>query len=128
MKAIIVGTLITALAIGTTPRAEAGDEGWAAFGGVLGGLLLSKTVFSDHGHHRTVRHHREAYRSERATGHYEYRREKRWIPGCWVTVRDDCGRSYREWQPGYYKHFEVKVWVADCNPGYRCARKQVCRH
>lgn len=99
---------------------QAGDEGWAALGGLIGGLALGQ--ISSHSSH-TVVHRVNSYSScdsRRVTRHrprttrkwrYEYITERHWVPGCWVFERDRCGRRYRVWQDGYYETVRRKVRV-----------------
>lgn len=47
------------------------------------------------------------------SGHYEYRTEWIWVPGCWVYEDTGCG-SRQVWQPGYYETVRNKVWVSTC--------------
>jgi hypothetical protein len=48
-------------------------------------------------------------------GHWEYRKQRVWIPGHWEWVVGRCGQERRVWVDGYYRFKKVKVWV----PNYR---------
>jgi hypothetical protein len=48
-------------------------------------------------------------------GHWEYRKQKVWIPGHWEYVMSRHGHERRVWIDGYYTIRKVKVWV----PNYR---------
>ncbi|MFT5122450.1 MAG: hypothetical protein ACI9TH_004866 [Kiritimatiellia bacterium] len=90
------------------PQAQAGDEGWAAFGGLLGGAVLTHAAYQSHGHHAAPSHgssHRES------SGHFEYREERVWVPGHYDYERDACGHKVRVFHPGHYKSETVKVWI-----------------
>lgn len=112
--------LAAAVLTGFAPRqAQAGDDGWAALGGFIGGLIVHD-IFEPH-HHTTViketryrsdyqprrNHHRETH-SER----YEYRWEKKWVPGYYSYEEDSCGYVEKIWHPGYYTRVKVKVLVS----------------
>ena len=127
-------TLLIAVAAATAAsfsfgpsEARAGDEGWAAFGGFVGGTLLSSFTSSQH-RHSSGRHyrsepshgHRETVVVERPSGHYEYQTRQVWIEGHYDYERDECGRRIKVWHPGYYKCEEVKVWVEHCAPVRSC--------
>lgn len=106
------------------PRAvHAGDEGWAALGGFLGGVLLSQ---GHHHEHRTVIREKIYHRERVSQGHYEYQTRRIWHPGRFVHVRRDCGRVRRVWEPGYYQHEKVKVWVPSLHVSYRSGHRSGC--
>ena len=111
-----------------TSTARAGDEGWAAFGGFVGGVLVNEV--SHHLHHRS--HSRSAYGRPAVvhpapvvvqpapvvvhaappppSGHWETRAQQYWVPGQWVTQHTPCGYQ-TVWQPGYYATRHTRVWV-----------------
>lgn len=106
----IIPLVIAVGTMGIPSTSQAGDEGWAA----LGGLLLGGAIFGHHhGHHteyRTV--HREVIVEKPVShGHYEYRTKKVWHPGYYTHRKLPCGTVRKVWEPGYYEHRKVKVWV-----------------
>lgn len=112
-KFVIVPVLMVALLIGRPIEAQAGDEGWAALGGFLGGALLTRAAQcrSYHASYAPVVTETVVVHEPIETGHYEYRTDKEWVPGYWSYVEDRCGRIEKVWHPGRYEYVEVKVWV-----------------
>lgn len=110
-KLLWMGTLALALSMAGSGTAQAGDEGWAALGGFIGGAILSD-AFGHHGHHsvetrvivnepyyvREVVHHAPRYVSRRV-----------WHEGYWSYAHDRCGRRIKTWNPGYYTVEQVRV-------------------
>ena len=118
-KLALAAALIAPL--GLIQETHAGDEGWAAFGGFVGGTLISSFTSgrSHHGHHSS-HHHHETVVVERPSGHYEYQTRKVWIEGHYDYERDRCGRRIKVWHPGHYKYEKVKVWVETRSRGRSC--------
>lgn len=115
-KWILIALLGTGLGLGTTLETRAGDDGWAAFGGFLGGTILANMAHHG-GHHTTVHHEvviREpVYEVEVApAGHYEVVRKKIWNPGYYSYAHDRCGRRIKVWNEGFYTFRDVEVWVS----------------
>ena len=116
--------------MGLPSVSQAGDEGWAA----LGGVLLGGALFGNHGHHteyRTV--HREVVIEEPVSrGHYEYRSKRVWHQGYYTHQRLACGTLRKVWEPGHYEYRKVKVWVPATQvvvhrPSYRrSSRRSSC--
>jgi hypothetical protein len=127
----LIGLAAASLAAGPSVTAQAGSDGWAAFGGFLGGLILSDIAYQSP---RTVYVHsapvvertvvvREPYRE--VIVHqpyrevvvyppppvYEVRTARVWVPGAYRYESDYCGRAIRVWSPGYYttRHHQVRV-------------------
>ena len=118
---IILATAVILLAY--TPKAQAGNDGWAAFGGFLGGVIVSSIGHdirknrhgSHHGNHSSVeiRYGRNYGSSHHSNGHYEYRTIKRWAPGYWEYQEDHHGATIKIWMKGHYIYHKEKVWVRD---------------
>lgn len=115
MKTISTLTLIAAIAAFITPQqAKAGDKEKAIIGGLIGGIIIGSVLADDDHHHTTVSYsHRSSHRDQCNTGHWEWRSEKRWVPGYYRYSRDRCGYKVRTWVSGYYEYNKRKVWVSD---------------
>jgi hypothetical protein len=127
----IVSIAVVALGVAVaSPQAQAGDEGWAAFGGFVGGTILSSFTSG----HRSSHHHVSSHRSshghsshhhgrvvEQPSGHYEYQTRQVWVPGHYDYERDECGHRIKVWHPGHHKSETVKVWVSH-RSSYRSCR------
>lgn len=140
-------TFICAFLLVSSPQqAHAGDEGWAAFGGFVGGYLVNE--FSHHAHARKggYRHRapttcssgyrRASYARPVAyapavvarpvhiapapppapCGHWETRKEKYWVQGGYATRNTPCGPR-TEWHEGHWATREQRVWVEDTGYG-----------
>jgi hypothetical protein len=44
-------------------------------------------------------------------GHWESVMVKTWVPARWVATRDNCGRSVRVYERGYFTYRNERVWV-----------------
>ena len=101
--------------------AHAGDEGWAALGGFIGGAIFSNIANqrgdSDRYHYDNgiTRGNHSAVTvvvgNDGRRGYYKYQQVKRWVPGYHAYRRDECGRQIKVWHNGYYTHDRVRVWV-----------------
>jgi hypothetical protein len=106
----IAGAMATAAPV----AGQAGDEGWAALGGFLGGTILGEVFHGHHGHHGHQGGHTvvvEEHHYVQPAGHYEYEKREVWHEGYYSYEYDRCGRRIRVWNPGYYTYTTVKVWV-----------------
>ena len=136
----IIGLAAAVWVGGPSVPARAGSDGWAAFGGFLGGLILSDyssrsshTVYIDRSPivERTVVV-REPYREvvvyepyrevvvyepyreviiHRPAPVYEVRSTQVWIPGGYRYEVGRSGHSIRSYSPGYYHSYHPKVRV-----------------
>jgi hypothetical protein len=102
-----------------------GNEGWAALGGFVGGLIVGNSrcapppacyypppvVYTPVVVERPVIIERPV-----ETGYYRYEERQVWEPGRWVYERDYCGNRIRTWVPGCYRTVQVKTWVPGCPP------------
>jgi len=120
-KLVTIG-LIGALVFGVAQPVKAGDREWAAAAGLLGGIIIG-SQYNSHSHHTIEYGYRtmpgsgscDTYRPPREPeGHYEYRTERVWVPGCWEYEYNSCGRRVSYWRPGYYKTYETRIWVSHC--------------
>lgn len=108
-KSMWFSVLLGGAVIATPHSACAGDEGWAALGGFLGGVLIGQSASCVP---RTVIHRDVIVESRPSVcGHYEWVEERYWIPGRYVVERDRCGRRTRVWEPGRYAYRKVRVWT-----------------
>ncbi len=115
MKSTISIFLTATFFLASTPKAQAGDDGWAAFGGFLGGVIVSSIS------HDIKNRHHDRHREEvvyydlghNSYGHYEYRTIKTWVPGCWTYREDHHGRTIKVWVEGYYTYEKERIWVRD---------------
>ena len=123
-KSILLTMTLLLVAFAVPNSSEARDEGWAALGGLVGGLLISDIQHNRHSHASRVSrvHHAEPVRR----GHYEFREEKSWVPGCWKESIDDCGHVTRYWEEGYNEIRSVKVWVPHRVRELRVVRRAAC--
>lgn len=80
MKKLLIASLAALMVASATVPAQAGDEGLAIIGGVIGGLIIGEAL-RDHRHH--PRPHRQRYYDY---GYYSYERT------CWTEYR-------RDWDP-----------------------------
>lgn len=127
-----------------SPRVYTGDEGWAALGGFVSGLIAANAGHRQfHAEHYNRGRHRSEIKYERhrgsevvvsinrsrhvQPGHYEYRTVRRWVPGHWVYHEDDCGRTTKVWSSGHYAHRTIKVWV-EYHPRHYSGARYVCRN
>ena len=105
-----ISIFVTAIFLfANAPKAQAGGEGWAAFGGFLGGVIasgISRDIRNRH--HETVVYYEPGHNSY---GHYEYRTFKRWVPGCWTYQEDHHGTPVKVWVEGYFTYEKERVWV-----------------
>lgn len=112
MKNTLIGIIALSLGLAfAAPQAQARDDGWAAFGGLIGGAILAHAVFqgSSHGSHHGYSVHGYSHSSK--GGRYEYRQQRVWVPGHYDYERDACGHKVRVFHPGHHKIELVKVWV-----------------
>lgn len=125
MKAtwMVVG-LSGMMAFATVQPVQAMNKEWAAVAGFVGGLLVANAgpcgpvyrtapVYRDYSTQYYTSEPRVTVQySTRARGHYQWQTEREWVPGCWTYEDMGCGRSRKVWQPGHYRTFRTKVWVA----------------
>ncbi len=122
-KTISIFLAAAVILLAYTPKAQAGNDGWAAFGGFLGGVIVSSIGHdirkhrhnSSCGHHggAEIRYGRNYGSSHRSNGHYEYRTIKRWSPGYWEYQERYCDTPIKVWVAGHYDYHKEKVWVRD---------------
>jgi hypothetical protein len=130
----IMGMVVAAIAGGTPDVARAGDDGWAALGGFLGGALLTEMFHHAGGSRAAVVYHHEAphHHVAKRRGHYRQEYRNVWVPGHYEIRQRRCGGDYRVWIPGYYTQRKVEVWVQDGrhhrgHASYRHQRYARCR-
>ena len=119
-KSTLITLAMLAAPLCFTQQAQAGDEGWAAFGGFVGGTLVAN--YNNHSRHSSRSNHGGSHYQSRSThnhhsshqpsGHYEYESRRVWVEGHYDYERDRCGHLVKVWHPGYYKYEKVKVWVS----------------
>lgn len=135
---IVLAILLGSQTLSLVP-AHAGDEGWAALGGFIGGALLNEVV-----HHRgkrsvgryappvhsggcapsrTTRHPAPppahyAHAAPAPRGHWEARTQKVWVPGRYIHQATPCGGYQKVWQSGYWDKRTQRVWVEDVSGGH----------
>jgi len=119
---------------------RAGDEGWAALGGFIGGLVVSGAS-----HHHTTRVVEKTVVVEKPvyvepeeriieqvdpscsegqviektvvieepiyTSSYVVRTRRVWVPGGWTYLTRACGPPVRVWRGGCYKSVPVRVYT-----------------
>jgi hypothetical protein len=110
MKRLLwMGTLALAVSVAGAGGARAGDDGWAALGGFIGGAILADAL----GGHHVVRETRviveEPYYPREVVYSRQYIPQQVWHEGYWSYVRDRCGRSIKTWTPGYYTVEQIRV-------------------
>lgn len=108
---------VVALALGLTVAgagsAWAGDEGWAALGGFIGGAILSDVLGCNS--YRTVHETRVIVQEPHYVREVVYGPPPRyvdkrvWHEGYWSHAYDRCGRRIKSWIPGYYSVVRVRV-------------------
>ena len=111
-KMIAVFTLAIGMTAAGAERAWAGDEGWAAFGGFLGGTILANLGHDHHRHHtvretHVVEDHSRSY--DVVEVHYTYVDRRVWHEGSWSYEYDQCGQKIKTWHPGYYTVERIRV-------------------
>lgn len=125
-----IRTLITAtIALGLSAgQVHANDEGLAALGGFVAGIITGAIIEDHHGYHHDAgvrisvgdRHDRYgSYSRHGQRGYWEVRHVRVWIPGRWEFVRNECGQSVRVWRPGHHRMQRTRVWVADRGRSHR---------
>ena len=116
---MMLGLLIGSLTMAHPLTSAAGDDGWAALGGFLGGAIFSEMFRGDRVYHSVV-HDRVVEHVgpscprivlEEPAGYYKEVRNKIWHEGYYTYRHDHCGRRIKTWNPGYYTYEYVKVWV-----------------
>jgi hypothetical protein len=134
MKTRVLAVVLVAVVLAAWPMpARAINKEWSAALGFLGGLMVANAG----GCERTVVreqvvvapppcpppviirepvYYEEVVEETAACGHWEYRRERSWIPGRWICIRDACGFSQRVWEPARCGFRTVRVWVDDFPP------------
>lgn len=141
MKNIVIASLIAATSgLAAAPQASAkNNEGLAALGGFIGGLVVS-TAIHDANRRPDYRAPAPAYcpppapayapppppvceppREVRYSppyappvprGYWEEVQVKTWVSERWVMSRDRWGRPVRVFQPGYYTYTTDRRWVS----------------
>jgi hypothetical protein len=122
----IVSLVIAALVLIQPIQASAINKEWSAVLGFVGGYMVGnggacqRTVVRE----QPVYVERPVYVEQPivrevvveqpvVTGHYEYRQQQIWVPGCWTYVQTPCGYE-QMWRPGCYRMQTITVWVQDC--------------
>lgn len=133
MKTTLVALgLAGALLVGQSTPARAINKEWSAVAGFVGGLLVANAGSCDRGYSRPVVYQQPVqqvfyqpaptvvvYEQPVPSGHYEWRTERRFVPGRWFYEDLGCGNRRRIWQPGHYQNTRIKVWVDDtCYNGW----------
>lgn len=123
-KSIMTMGLAAAVLSAQSIPAQAINKEWSAVAGFVGGVLVANAASCNRGYQRQVVYQqpiqqviyqpveRVVIRERPApSGYYEWRTERRYVPGYWVHEDDGCGYRRKVWQPGYYKTVRVKTWV-----------------
>lgn len=119
-KHMKIGAMVILTGVGTSLPSQAGDEGWAALGGFIGGLAVGNSsscrtsvrVYQPQVHYRYSEPVRVYERERVRRPRYTTVTRSVWVPGGWVHQRDDCGRRYKVWQNGYYETVREQVRVS----------------
>lgn len=128
MKILATVSLLAVTALAFAPKpAKAGDEGIAAIGGFIGGLVLGAALDNDHdryadydryGRHDRYDRHGSATviignrHPHRDGGYWKHVTVKSWVPGYWTTSRDRHGHRCRFYVEGRWEYRTDRVWVA----------------
>jgi len=124
-KSMITLGLAAALLTAQSIPAKAINREWSAVAGFAGGMLVANAISHHRNYSRQVVYHQPVHQQviyqpvERVvvrerpveTGYYEWRTERRFVPGYWVYEDMGCGNRRKIWEPGYYKNVRVKTWV-----------------
>ena len=116
---------IAALAFAPKP-ARAGDEGIAAIGGFIGGVIVGSVINNDRhdrdypvhgtigvdvGYNRGGYGYDHGHRGHR-DGYWKNVTVRHWVPDRWIVEYDRRGREYRRVIPGHYVLRTDRVWVS----------------
>lgn len=122
--------LIAALAVSLVPkRAEAGDQGLAIVGGLIGGMIIGSAL-NDARPDYYVPSAPTVVVNDRGPwihrdGYWRVATVRVWVPGHWLVERGYYGRCYRRYIEGHMEYRRERIWVADRSPdcddnyGYR---------
>jgi len=139
-KSMITLGLTACMLTAQSMPAIAINKEWSAVAGFAGGVLVANAISCNRGYSRQVVYQQPVQHvvyqqpvqqvvyqpvervvvHERPvqTGYYEWRTERRYMPGFWVYEDMGCGNRRRVWQPGYYETVRVKSWVdTTCHNG-----------
>lgn len=131
MKAINALCILVAIAAVITPKqAMAGDKEKAIIGGLIGGIIIGSVLADDDHHYSTSVSYRRGHghHNQCSHGRWEWRTEKRWVPGYYRYTRDRCGYKVRTWVSGYHNYHKQKIWVKDCSCGHYDRHNRSDRH
>jgi hypothetical protein len=130
---LIAIALVAVAALALAPKpARAGDEGLAAIGGFIGGVIVGSVINdSRHDNHGyigvDVGYNNGGYRGDHGYrgdygrgnhhghrhGYWKEVRVRHWVPGRWIVECDRYGREYRRMIPGHYVYRMDRVWVSN---------------
>lgn len=94
MKKLLIASLAALMVASATVPAQAGNEGLAIIGGVIGGLVIGEALRDRH-HHNYPRHR-----------HGSYYYEQSYYDNCWIEYR-------RVWDPYRHRFITQKVRYCD---------------
>ena len=114
------GVLAVVIALAGVDTSRAGDDGWAAFGGFVGGTILAGLTHGYQHHpthysHVTVSH--PGVYEVKVSGH-RYEERQVWHDGYWSYEYDRCGHRIKTWNPGYYTVEQVQVYAPSYSHSY----------
>lgn len=129
----LISILLISLGAG---RLQAGDDGLAALGGFVAGVITGVIIEDSHDRdrvrvsvygergHRDDRYGHRDYRyghksSHGPAGHWETKRVRVWVPGRWERGVNRCGDRVSVWRPGHYEWHKERVWVSYGDRGRR---------
>lgn len=123
-KSMMILSLAASILAAQSMPAKAINKEWSAVAGFAGGVLVANAASCYRGYSRPVVYHqpvqqvvyqpveRVVVRERQVqTGYYEWRTERRYVPGFWVYEDMGCGNRRKIWEPGYYETVRVKSWV-----------------
>lgn len=114
MKILASLSLLAAGALALAPgTARAGNDGLAAVGGFIGGLIVGTSL--DHGHRSD--HGHGHYRDSRPRGYWKEINVRTWVPGYWAYEGGRHGHGRRYYVEGCYGYRTERVWVSDDRHG-----------
>ena len=129
-KLLGVMTLAIGMTVAGAEKTWAGDEGWAAFGGFVGGTILANFGYDHHSHHTVRETHvvvDHPYDYDVAEIRYTYVNRRVWHEGYWTHEVDRCGQKIKTWHPGYYTIERVRVKKSPSH-GYHHRRSHYARY
>lgn len=121
-RTFLVSLAAAAVLLAQAWPAQAINKEWSAALGFLGGMMFANATCPGPMVVRepvvveqpVVVHRRVFVEPPPPRGHYEYRARRVWVPGRWIVMSSGrCGYPRRVWEPGCYRHEQVRVWVQD---------------